>query len=135
MWVCVYIIYVMISLVAVRSRFQQVKSESKRPRCRRLKPRLVPIVTGWRRDPAKHLNTVQYSNRIWSHWIFVFDSIFDSYSKFQGYSIQYLIQMKLQIRPILSYNTTLKPNVPRLLTNEQPCMWYSSSNNTYCCVS
>ena len=62
---------------------------------------LLPMATGWRRVPARHLDTVHYSNRIWSHWIFVFNSIFDSYSKCRGYSIRYSIRMKFQIRSIL----------------------------------
>ena len=44
--------------------------------------------------PASRLDTVQYSNRIRSHWIF----LFDLYSKFRRYSIR----MKLQIHPIRS---------------------------------
>ena len=33
--------------------------------------------------------------------VFVFDSIFDSHSKFRGYSIRYSIRMKFQTRPSL----------------------------------
>ena len=67
-----------------------------RTECWRLRHELVPVATGWRRFPARHLGTVQYSNRIGNHWIFVFDS----YSKFRGYSFRYSIQMKF--RPIVT---------------------------------
>ena len=76
-----YITYVIRSLAAVRSLVFMVMSESKQkdqriwPRCRWLQLGLVPMATGWRHILAKYLDTVQYSNRIRSQWIFVFDSI------------------------------------------------------------
>ena len=72
-----------ISLAAVRCRFL-VRSESKQkdrcvwPRCWRLGHGHKSMATGWRCVPARHLDTVQYSNWIWSHWIFLSKFIFDS---------------------------------------------------------
>ena len=45
------------------------------PRCQWLWLGLVPMATGWRPILARHLNTIQYSNRIRNHWIFVFNSV------------------------------------------------------------
>ena len=58
------------------------------------------------------LDTILYCkflNQIRSNWIFVFDSIFNSYSKFWGYSIWFLIRVKFYICPIL---TTPTPHAP-----------------------
>ena len=65
----------------------------------------MPTTPAWTctRDGAtfrqEHLDTVQYSNRIRCHWIFTFNSIFDSYSKFRGYLIRWV---KFHIHLILS---------------------------------
>ena len=47
---------------------------------------LVLMATGWSHIPATYLDAVQYSNWIRCRWIFVFDSIFDLYSKVWEYS-------------------------------------------------
>jgi len=41
-------------------------------RCRWIWLGLDSMAMGWRCVLPRHLDTFQYSNRIWSHWIFVF---------------------------------------------------------------
>ena len=61
----------------------------------------MPITLAWTYvhgyGTMPHLKNVQYSNQIWSHWIFAFHS----YSKFRGYIIWYSTRVKFQIRPNL----------------------------------
>ena len=73
--------------------------------------------------PARHLDTVQYSNRIWNHWIrFYIQFVFESSTIFDS------IQMKFQIpyyRLKLTTDSLLKTAtfVSNLEQDEWECQW------------
>ena len=105
-----------------------VRSENRKDwcvwwRCWWLQHGLVPMAMGWRRVPARHLDTVQYSNWIWSHWIFVFDS----FSKFRGYSIR--IQDFKDIR--FEWNSTFIPSLPPTHVSPSTYVTHAISLHTY----